>query len=91
MVSRPASRASTTRRRFLLGAGATLAAPALLRFPAAWAQSDPFALGVASGDPWPDGMVLWTRLMLAPDSGAPPPRTANVQWELAEDAAAEGA
>ena len=27
--------------------------------------SDPFTLGVASGDPTPDGIVLWTRL--APD------------------------
>uniref|UniRef100_UPI00351A68B5 PhoD-like phosphatase N-terminal domain-containing protein n=1 Tax=Dankookia rubra TaxID=1442381 RepID=UPI00351A68B5 len=29
----------------------------------------PFRLGVASGDPWPDGVVLWTRL--APDPLAP--------------------
>src|SRR5690606_40635132 len=28
-------------------------------------SSYPFTLGVASGDPWPDGVVLWTRL--APD------------------------
>jgi alkaline phosphatase D len=87
MVSRPELRASTTRRRFLAGAGALLAAPALLRFPGAWAQSDPFALGVASGDPWPDGMVLWTRLMLGPDPGEPPRQTAAVHWELAEDEA----
>ncbi len=72
------------RRRFLLTAGAALAAPALLRFPVAWAQSDPFALGVASGDPWPDSVVLWTRLILA-DPGAPPPQSATVQWELAVD------
>ena len=25
-------------------------------------RSDPFSLGVASGDPTPDGVVLWTRL-----------------------------
>lgn len=30
---------------------------------------DPFSLGVASGDPTPDGVVLWTRL--APDPLAP--------------------
>src|SRR5260370_35648154 len=28
-------------------------------------EKDPFTLGVASGDPLPDGVVLWTRL--APD------------------------
>jgi alkaline phosphatase D len=75
----------TSRRRFIVGAGAALAAPALPRFPVAWAQNDPFALGVASGDPWPDSVVLWTRLMLGADPGAPPPQTATVQWELAED------
>jgi len=74
-----------SRRRFLRGAGAALAAPALLRFPVAWAQSDPFALGVASGDPWPDGAVLWTRLMLGPDPGDPPRQTVAAHWELAED------
>ena len=33
----------------------------------AWSQPrlrhDPFALGVASGDPTPQGVVLWTRLL----------------------------
>lgn len=24
--------------------------------------ADPFTLGVASGDPWSDGFVIWTRL-----------------------------
>jgi alkaline phosphatase D len=28
-------------------------------------RDDPFSLGVASGDPLPDGVVIWTRL--APD------------------------
>ncbi|MCC7050050.1 MAG: alkaline phosphatase D family protein [Alphaproteobacteria bacterium] len=74
----------TTRRRLLLTAGGALAAPALLRFPVAWAAADPFALGVASGDPWPDSVVLWTRLILG-DPGTPPPDAASVQWELAED------
>ena len=74
-----------SRRRFLKGAGALLAAPALLRFPLASAQSDPFALGVASGDPWPDGAVLWTRLMLGPDPGEPPALAAAAHWEVAED------
>jgi alkaline phosphatase D len=47
---------------------------------------DPFTLGVASGDPLPDGVVLWTRL--APDpltgggvAGAP----VEVEWLVARD------
>ncbi len=35
----------------------------------AWSRTrlsqDPFALGVASGAPTPEGVVLWTRLVLA--------------------------
>ena len=29
-------------------------------------RQDPFTLGVAGGDPWPDGFVLWTRLAVDP-------------------------
>ena len=29
-------------------------------------RQDPFTLGVASGDPAPDGFVIWTRLALDP-------------------------
>ncbi len=48
---------------------------------------DPFSLGVASGSPAPDGMVLWTRL-LAPglwDSLGDDP--VPVRWEVAHDEA----
>ncbi len=48
----------------------------------------PFSLGVASGDPLPDGVVLWTRL--APDplaGGGMPMASIDVQWELARDRA----
>jgi alkaline phosphatase D len=48
-----------------------------------------FSLGVASGDPLPDAVVLWTRLApepLAPDgSGGMPARRVPVQWEVAHD------
>jgi alkaline phosphatase D len=48
-----------------------------------------FAHGVASGDPLPDGVLLWTRVTPSPDavpgSGAGGPVT--VRWEVAEDAA----
>ncbi|MFD6856889.1 alkaline phosphatase D family protein [Rhodococcus sp. NPDC060090] len=52
-------------------------------------KGDPFMLGVASGDPAPDGFVIWTRLALDPiadDSlGGMPNRSIPVQWEVAED------
>lgn len=41
-----------------------------------------FELGVASGQPRPDGMVLWTRV-----TGPDLPDTVDVQWELAHDEA----
>ncbi|SDH01844.1 alkaline phosphatase D [Aneurinibacillus thermoaerophilus] len=49
-------------------------------------KSYPFTLGVASGDPSPDGAVLWTRL--APDplnGGGMPFHNVPVQWEVALD------
>ena len=47
-----------------------------------------FGLGVGSGDPWPDGVVLWTRLApepLAPLGGMAPDRVVEVGWEVAAD------
>ncbi|MEO6724304.1 MAG: alkaline phosphatase D family protein [Blastocatellia bacterium] len=83
---------SFNRRDFLFG-GAALTAAALI-FPVAnWAKSDglsfaddPFSLGVASGDPWADSVVLWTRL--APDAlngGGMPVKDMPVKWEVATD------
>ncbi|MBP0465528.1 alkaline phosphatase D family protein [Roseomonas sp. PWR1] len=50
-------------------------------------RSFPFTLGVASGEPAPDGFVIWTRLApepLAPDGGMV--RAAiEVAWDVAED------
>ena len=47
---------------------------------------DPFGLGVASGDPSADGVVLWTRLLADPLSGDDlVPGPIRVGWELAED------
>jgi alkaline phosphatase D len=48
---------------------------------------DPFALGIASGDPTPNGVMLWTRLAprpLEPMGGMEGLRTA-VDWEVADD------
>lgn len=51
--------------------------------------SDPFTLGVASGEPVPDGAVIWTRLApnpLADDGfGGMPNRPVDVEWEVAAD------
>ena len=51
--------------------------------------SSPFTLGVASGDPLPDSIVLWTRLApdpLAADGlGGMPDVPVAVRWELADD------
>jgi alkaline phosphatase D len=67
-----------------------LAAPALLSLASrGWAAGGdyPFALGVASGEPSPDGMVLWTRLALKPldPDGGMGNRKIPVRWELAAD------
>ena len=48
--------------------------------------ANPFALGVASGYPRPDGMVLWTRLAPKPlEGGGMDPEPVAVRWEIAED------
>ena len=55
-----------------------LAAPAFAAYP--------FSLGVASGDPIADGVVLWTRLAPEPLHGGGMPMSAvDVQWEVASD------
>lgn len=57
---------------------ATTAAPKFL--------ADPFSLGVASGDPAPDGVVLWTRLAPEPlAGGGMPPHSVPVEWRVAAD------
>jgi alkaline phosphatase D len=81
------------RRSLLRGAAAgsllALGAATTSWHPAAAAldlSTAPFTLGVASGDPLPDGVVLWTRL--APDplnGGGMPDQPRAVEWELAED------
>lgn len=49
----------------------------------------PFALGVASGDPAPDSVVLWTRLAPRPleVGGGMPATPVEVSWQIAEDEA----
>ncbi len=54
----------------------------------AWSQAKflhaPFGLGVASGSPTHDSVVLWTRLMQLPLQ-APDTQGVNVRWEVAHD------
>ena len=64
-----------TRRSFLAFTG-SLAAAAVWSSRAAGAvvqnpkfADNPFKLGVASGDPWPTGVVIWTRLAPQPLDG----------------------
>ena len=81
-----------SRRRFLgaalAGAGLALSAvrPAVAARRARF-DRDPFTLGIASGYPRPDGMVLWTRLApapYAPDGGAGIDDL-SLNFEIAED------
>jgi len=80
-------------RRRLLGQAAALAGLGLLpgaglsRPPVGRMAETPFALGVASGEPSPDGMVLWTRLAPRPweMGGGMTPEPVAVGWEIAED------
>lgn len=88
----PIDQRAFNRRRFLAGAAA-MSGLALTRRLPSYAQAgapkftaDPFSLGVASGDPVPDSVVLWTRL--APDpfnGGGMPSNAVTVKWEIASD------
>lgn len=76
-----------TRRSLIAGAAASaLAAPAILRAQNLW-HVYPFSLGIASGDPTPDGFVIWTRLAPEPlePHGGMPMGTMPVKWEVAND------
>ncbi|UFQ15302.1 MULTISPECIES: alkaline phosphatase D family protein [Streptomyces] len=87
------------RRRFLTvtGAAAALAfatdlptegVAAAAELDARRIKDDPFTLGVASGDPLPSSVLLWTRLAPAPyqPGGGLPKERVTVHWELAHDA-----
>jgi alkaline phosphatase D len=76
------------RRRFLIGsAAAALAMPFVAHRAAAQRFSaNPFSLGVASGCPTADGVILWTRLAPQPlQGGGMEPMPVDLRWEVAED------
>ena len=74
------------RRSLLTG---LVAAPLVLQFGRAWAGVPTlFTQGVASGDPAPDGFVLWTRLAanpVAPDGLGGLSAPIETFWEIASD------
>ncbi|KFC69038.1 Twin-arginine translocation pathway signal precursor [Bosea sp. LC85] len=78
---------SYTRRDTLAGAIGIGLSASLAASPVRSSSGSIFKLGIASGDPWPDGVVLWTRLVrdaVAADGGmgeAP----VEVVWEVARD------
>ena len=49
-------------------------------------RSDPFTLGVASGDPHPDSVMLWTRLAPRPlePGGGMVSRPVDVDWQVSD-------
>ena len=77
------------RRIFLaaLAASASAGAGALPAVPAdAGNAGYPFSLGVASGSPLPNAVVIWTRILHDPLNAAAMPSVAiAVRWEVAED------
>jgi len=85
----------TIQRRTLITTAGSLALFAGLTGTRTWAQAltarslgaYPFTLGVASGDPAPDGFVIWTRLAIKPleHGGGMPMRAVPVGWEVAND------
>ncbi|KQY59423.1 alkaline phosphatase [Aeromicrobium sp. Root495] len=74
---------------FASASGAPATATADRRAHAVRLPHDPFTLGVACGDPEPDGFVLWTRLALDPLAadglGGMPSRGVPVEWQVASD------
>ena len=78
------------RRQFLQLAGFAAASASILSLPrSVWGQTDtprkfqtnPFALGVASGSPTHDSVVLWTRLVESSLNNS----AVMVRWEVADD------
>ncbi|MEU4980208.1 alkaline phosphatase D family protein [Streptomyces sp. NPDC021969] len=85
------------RRRFLTVTAAAAALAFSTNLPARGAvaapertariSKDPFTLGVASGDPLPDSVLLWTRLAPEPflEDGGMGTERVTVEWEVALD------
>jgi alkaline phosphatase D len=81
------------RRAFLRGLGASALVTATGGFfsRSVWGSpvfaAYPFTLGVASGEPAPDGFVIWTKISPKPleRSGGMPKKPVEVEWAVATD------
>ena len=92
---KPTEGPAFSRRSFLAAAGGLLGAGAVPRLPlllGAWVApvagltGSAFTLGVSSGEPRPDGVVLWTRLAPEPLAGGGMlPVPVPVRFEVAAD------
>ncbi|RNL73847.1 alkaline phosphatase [Streptomyces sp. I6] len=86
-------RTTTSRRTVVKAAAATAVAGSVMTgthaaSPASAREQAPaFVHGVASGDPLPDGVLLWTRVTPSPDAlpGSGKGPATEVGWEIAED------
>jgi alkaline phosphatase D len=81
----------SSRRLFLLNAArlsAAAASSSLVHAAPSNAAGYPFSLGVASGAPLPDSVILWTRILPDPLAAAPlPPLAFTLRWEVAHEEA----
>ena len=79
------------RRSLLVGSGALAGMAIASQWPSRVVAQPkfsayPFSLGVASGDPLPGSVVLWTRLAPEPlNGGGMPSVLVPVQWQIATD------
>src|SRR5262245_36886462 len=81
------------RRAFLraLGASALVTATGGFFSRSVWGSpifsTYPFGLGVASGEPAPDGFVIWTKIAPKPleRGGGMPKKSVEVEWTVATD------
>ncbi|QEU94964.1 alkaline phosphatase [Streptomyces kanamyceticus] len=83
----PANSLTPRRRTVVKVAAATAALAPLAAVPAHAAAGPAFHHGVASGDPLPDGVLLWTRVTPTPDAvpGSAKGPDTEVRWEVSED------
>lgn len=78
-----------SRRAVVTASAALLSMPLIGRFRPIRAATGaaPFGLGIASGDPTTDSIILWTRLTSLPPAGEGGEGPVEVEWTLAEDPA----
>ncbi|OUM07310.1 alkaline phosphatase [Pseudomonas syringae] len=78
------------RRRIITGVAGAAMLSILSPFARSAGVDYPFTLGVASGDPLPDGFVIWTRLapkVITPAGDGGLGKPVEVRWKIASDAA----